>query len=82
MHVWARDDFGELIFQDEHAFENIMLGSMVEPSVLDEALWHRAKAYENLTLKYEISLAAHGMTLMRCLTVCAYAIKLTIKPRW
>lgn len=61
MHVWARDDFGELIFQDEHAFENIMLGSMVEPSVLDEALWHRAKAYENLTLKYEISLAAHGM---------------------
>ena len=61
MHVWARDDFGELIFQDEHAFENIMLGSMVEPSVLDEALWHRAKAFENLTLKYEISLAAHGM---------------------
>lgn len=61
MHVWARDDFGELIFQDEHAFENIMLGSMVEPSVLDEALWHRAKAYENLTLKYQISLAAHGM---------------------
>lgn len=61
MHVWARDDFGELIFQDEQTFENIMLGSMVEPSVLDEALWRRAKACKNLTLKYEISLAAHGM---------------------
>ncbi len=61
MHVWARDDFGELIFQDEQTFENIMLGSMVEPSVLDEALWRRAKDCENLTLKYEIRLAAHGM---------------------
>ena len=61
MRVWARDDFGELIFEDERAFENIMLGSMVEPSVLDEALWRRAQACDNLTLKYEISLAAHGM---------------------
>ena len=36
MQVWARDDYGELLFDGSQSHE--ILGSMVEPSVLDAAL--------------------------------------------
>ncbi len=59
MQVWARDDYGELIFDASQSRE--ILGSMVEPSVLDEALWQRAKQCPNLTVVYDAKLMAHGM---------------------
>lgn len=58
MQVWAKDGKGELNFcQDE--FLPSMLGAMVEPSVLDFALYQRAKQADlsaYLTIAYQATL--------------------------
>ena len=59
MQVWARDDYGELLFDGSQSHE--ILGSMVEPSVLDAALWQRSHHCSNLTVVYEAKLMEDGM---------------------
>lgn len=59
MQVWAMEDYGELMFDAPERLA--ILGSMVEPSVLDEALWRRALHCQNLSVIYEAKLLAHGM---------------------
>lgn len=59
MQVWATDDYGELLFDASESGE--ILGSMVEPSVLDEALFKCAKNCPNLTVVYDARLSAQGM---------------------
>lgn len=59
MQVWARDDYGELLFDGSQSRE--ILGSMVEPSVLDAALWQRSHHCSNLTVVYEAKLMEDGM---------------------
>ncbi|OOS25157.1 2-octaprenyl-3-methyl-6-methoxy-1,4-benzoquinol hydroxylase [Moraxella pluranimalium] len=62
MQVWARDGCGELNFGDG----KMMLGSMVEPSVIDYALWCRGQMQDladYLTVCYEARLCADGMAI-------------------
>ena len=54
MHVWQRDGAGELLFQDDIAPQPL-LGSMVEPAVIEHALWqrlHDADVSSYLSLHY------------------------------
>ncbi len=62
MQVWAKDGRGELNFGDGKD----MLGSMVEPSVIDYALWCRSQAQDladYLTIYYDARLCADGMAI-------------------
>lgn len=64
MQVWGRDDFGELIFCDDDKQGRCQpLGSMVEPSVLDEALWQCAKLADGLDLAFAATLLGDGMAI-------------------
>lgn len=63
MQVWAQDGYGELKFADESRLDAPMLGSMVEPTVLDAALMTAAKQTKNLTLQYGAALLNDGMAL-------------------
>lgn len=54
MHVWQRDGMGELLFQDDIAPQPL-LGSMVEPAVIEHALWQRLQdedVRDYITLQY------------------------------
>ena len=41
MQVWQLNGIGELLFADEDSRDSNMLGSMVEPFVIEHALWQR-----------------------------------------
>lgn len=63
MQVWAKDGKGELLFAEDDLLPKT-LGSMIEPSVLNMALWERAvepEVAQYLTLAYEAKLAAQGI---------------------
>ncbi|MFC0819818.1 FAD-dependent oxidoreductase [Moraxella marmotae] len=64
--VWSCDDHGELDFYDNHAGMPKLLGSMIEPSVLDEVLWrfaHDDLLGKNLRINYACRLADSSMAI-------------------
>lgn len=67
MHVWAKDGKGELNFQQTKSTLDI-LGSMIEPMILDEALWHvlnQADVSKYITQVYQAKLSPETGIQMR-----------------
>ena len=57
MQVWQLNGMGELLFGDSENIEPKLLGSMVEPAVIEHALWQRLS--ENDVSDYLTVIAGH-----------------------
>ncbi|USZ14922.1 FAD-dependent monooxygenase [Moraxella sp. FZFQ2102] len=62
MQVWAKDGRGELKFGGDDVLHPSILGSMVEPSVIDHALWQKSLMLsDHLHIGYGAQLLGDGM---------------------